>query len=259
MKSKRAFLFIAPIVLIPVAVFKFGVFNVSKINIEINNATCIKEQNVLQEISPILKNIIFINAFEINNKILGRYPCVRQVDLKREFPKDIKLNVLGRNPLLRIQSYVVPQLPLENLEATPSSRSALLDWSFPKVQEDSIWIVDETGMVFNKDEKSELPLVFYPWENLQLGIRIDPGIIVKVNTVINKFSLLNLPIYRGKILNNDFLIESQYKMAISLSKDVPRQLASLQLILQEAKINKRIMETIDLRFDKPVIVYFPKK
>jgi len=50
-------------------------------------------------------------------------------------------------------------------------------------------------------------------------------------------------------------IESKYKIYFNLEEDMAFQLASLQLILNQDKIEKDKVEYIDLRFDKPVISY----
>jgi hypothetical protein len=41
------------------------------------------------------------------------------------------------------------------------------------------------------------------------------------------------------------------------SKIFLRQVASLQLILHKAKIESALMESVDLRFDRPVVIYSP--
>ncbi|KKS13713.1 MAG: hypothetical protein UU67_C0020G0034, partial [Candidatus Daviesbacteria bacterium GW2011_GWB1_41_5] len=55
------------------------------------------------------------------------------------------------------------------------------------------------------------------------------------------------------------IIFAQYKVILSLQKDIPLQLASLQLITEKAKIDGRLIEVVDTRFNKPVVVYAPKK
>ena len=49
------------------------------------------------------------------------------------------------------------------------------------------------------------------------------------------------------------------KVFFRLDNEIDLQLASLQLILEKAKIDERILEFIDLRFDKPIVRFAPKK
>ena len=64
-------------------------------------------------------------------------------------------------------------------------------------------------------------------------------------------------------LNDSFFIikdeTSVIKVIFRLKNEVDIQLASLQLILDKAKIDEKELEFIDLRFDKPVVRYAPKK
>lgn len=72
--------------------------------------------------------------------------------------------------------------------------------------------------------------------------------------IYNKLISLNLEIKKVSVSSkNDLLVEGTYKIYFSLEKNIDFQLASLQLILNKAKIESDKVEYIDLRFERPVI------
>ncbi len=72
------------------------------------------------------------------------------------------------------------------------------------------------------------------------------GVTTKKSWVSGEFFIINPDIMDPKII---FRLDSQIDI----------QLASLQLILTEAKIDLKELTFIDLRFDKPIVRFAPKK
>ena len=65
-----------------------------------------------------------------------------------------------------------------------------------------------------------------------------------------------------QILDNFFLIyptSLSPKVIFRLDQRIDVQIASLQLILEKAKMYSESLEFIDLRFDKPIVKFAPKK
>ena len=67
------------------------------------------------------------------------------------------------------------------------------------------------------------------------------------------------------VVGNRLIVDSEPRVTFALNKEISRQSASLQLILRQAKMNldpdkpdSRSVESVDLRFDRPVVVYSKK-
>jgi len=88
---------------------------------------------------------------------------------------------------------------------------------------------------------------------------LDEGLFKKISTVFTETRKYEINISEAEVLDQDFLVLSPRKIAFSLKRDILKQLVSLQLILQKAKIDESMIETVDLRFDKPVVKFLPKK
>lgn len=89
---------------------------------------------------------------------------------------------------------------------------------------------------------------------LATGSAIPVGSERAAQKIYNKLISLNLEIKKVSTLaKNDLLVEGTYKIYFSLEKNIDFQLASLQLILNKAKIESDKVEYIDLRFERPVI------
>ena len=76
--------------------------------------------------------------------------------------------------------------------------------------------------------------------------------------IFDKTKSLGIEIKQAWLRENILVTETIPKMIFKLD-NVDSQLASLQLILSEAKIESKELEIIDLRFDKPVIKFAPEK
>jgi len=245
---------LALVVLISGAVFKLNLLTVGQVQIEVNNVGCADERDLVIVSGLTGQNILLINEEDVERKLQNRYPCLKEVKIIRQFGRSLTLKAEGRVSLAKIAGFR-PSAPvlLKSLQPGKASSAAMLDWSFPEAsQEASLLVVDGTGFIFNQDGAHGLPLVFLADEDLKVGN--NPS-LAKIAAVFPKLNELGVPVSEAKISDDFLLIQTTPKLAFSLRKDVFRQLASLQLILQEAKINGKVVEFIDLRFDKPVVVY----
>lgn len=260
MKKKKKILFPLLIIIIFITLFfKVGILNISKIDVQINNAPCISEQNIKLESQFLNKNILLADENNVKRRILQKYFCVKNIQVKKEFPKTVKIIIDGRAPLTRVFTFKYEKsIRVSDLEATPSSSAAILDWSFPNPIPEYAFIADDTGLIFEKDNKGNLPALFLS-EDIKIGQQLNNLFFNRISEIIIKLTKLEVLVLQAKVIDNSLLVEAQEKIVFSLNKDIFKQLASLQLILQKAKIDGKIMEIIDLRFDKPIIVYSNKK
>lgn len=249
--------------------YKTNILKIGNIDIKINNASCLDEVKLKSELN--LKETYFfaINRDLLLKKITSKYPCVKTLKINNKFPKDIKIAVEGRMPYIRVSSLHSLTPLFDNLESTPSSSTALIDWSIPNSSID--WFVsDKDGLVFNQEQQFTLPALFITDEETKLGKQLDKKLLSDVENIFSNLNRLNIQrednpgrdalygeVFKLKKWESNILIYSKPKLILSVKKDILRQLGSLQLILQKAKIDGKEIETVDLRFDKPVIVYSP--
>lgn len=245
-------------------IWKLGVFNINKINVTISNVVCANEEDIEKVTGLSGKNILFTDSVKIKENLQNQFPCIKEVELKKSFPNTVNLNIAGRNVFARLVSFNSVSLSLKNLEATPSSTAALLDWSKPNLSS-LAFLADEEGVIFKEGEESSLPFVLLPEPELKIGQKLDGELFAKLAQIFNKLRELNFGTLQtgnlndvalsAKVVDGAVLIHDEEKVVLSLQKDLLRQLASLQLILEKAKIDGDVIEMIDLRFDKPVVVY----
>jgi hypothetical protein len=152
------------------------------------------------------------------------------------------------------------------LEASPSTGTALIDWSFPGASTSSL-VVDKKGVVFSQDGDTSLPFLFFPDPTIKLGSTLNAEMFSAITYLFQKTTeSLGSP-FQAKIENNNLLVDTRPRIIFSLNgaqngwlqQDILRQVASLQLILHKAKIESKLMESVDLRFDRPVVIYSPVK
>lgn len=260
MKKKRILLIPFLILIILILIWKLNIFSIDKIEVS-SNAECATNDDLQNEVNTIGINWFDLQSDKIKNKLKPKYLCIKEVNLSYQFPKTIKIVVYGRNFLTKV--FQLDQtLNLPEIEASSSSETALLDWSFPAESSEDALVVDDTGYIFTKKPQNFPLPILYLSENLILGKQMDTNRFNLIGQVFGKYPQINKissqSIINAKIFGNTLLINDTPRVVFSLEKDILKQLASLQLILQKAKIDQRSVEIIDLRFDKPVIQYQPK-
>ncbi len=106
--------------------------------------------------------------------------------------------------------------------------------------------VDSEGAVLGDTDLPDLPKIYSQY--------IDGSDIKNTLKIIDKITSSGFSVKVIKIdPPKNLLIEGIYKVYFSLDKNIDIQLASLQLILNQAKIDSEKVDYIDLRFEKPVI------
>ncbi|MCL5783803.1 MAG: FtsQ-type POTRA domain-containing protein [Patescibacteria group bacterium] len=278
MKFKKIIILPIGIFLGVLIIFKLNIFQVHKIDVKNNGVDCVSDDNLKTLIGANNKNIFLIDEKDIRRKIISNFFCVKDVKVDKKLPDTLVLTLQGRADFVKVVLYQ-PLLPLtlNDLENPSASSAALLDWSLPSLSGNPTFISDETGFIFKQGENNNIPVLFLSGQNLKIGQQLDSQMFGKIFLIFDKLKSLQfvadtiskdnnlsgsdgtsiLPI--AKIVDDYIQITYQAELVFSLKKDIFRQLASLQLILQKDKINSGTMKTIDLRFDKPVVVYTVKK
>lgn len=256
MRIKKIFFVFFLILFFLVLIWKQDFFSIKKIEI-ISDADCVTEQELRNKLNAIDKSWLDIKSGRVENILKNKYLCIKNVDLSYQFPTTMKVKIFGR----RFFTKVLPldkTLNLQNFESSVSSETALIDWSFPQISDD-ILVADNRGFIYTKKPADfPLPLLFLS-ENLSLGKQLDIKKFILIEQIFERYSeldeLIQQKSFKAKIDGNALFIEGSFKTAFSLKRDILKQLASLQLILQKARIDQRDAKVIDLRFDKLIIEY----
>jgi len=128
------------------------------------------------------------------------------------------------------------------------------------IRADKDYQIDEDGVIIADNNTNVLPQlkVDVNFDHLDIGNRFSQEYIIKSLALI-KFLKLNLLEPTEINVISKFSTEIKLKtgeiLVFSTQEDGKNKLDSLQLIFSRAKIEGKKISYIDLRFDKPVIVY----
>ncbi len=241
-------------------VYRSAFFTVKSVKIKGDSAPCFSSSTV----AVTGKNIVTLDIPKLQSEIIKKNPCLKKVGIDKKWPSAIELTLVARKEITKLVKFD-RSLDLNLTEATPSSTTALLNWSFPSDPGRDYLLVDEEGVIFQQVESSNVPLLFLDSPQLQVGEHLSRQLFQQIQIIFMKVLELGITAPMAKLEGDDLLLNSQPKLVFRVETkenspdQLKRSLASLQLILQKAKMDGREMNTIDLRFDKPVVTYLPSK
>jgi len=223
-------------------------WRVKKIDCQFNQLDCNEEiTNKISELA-LNKNLLFFPRQTVINKIKENLPQVETVKIKKIIPNKLLFELSSRKPVIA--------LAVELSSETEATTSAKPQFSLTGVY----YLVDEQGVVVKKvEENQNLPLILFK-SDLQFknGQKINQEEMLKTIEIIlgMKLRLLEPKVSR---INNfqeiEIWLEDGALTLFNGEKDIQSQLDSLQFISSRSKIEGKQIKKIDLRFDKPVIVY----
>lgn len=202
---------------------------------------------------------ILINSDRVNENLQKQFICLEEVRVKRIIPDIVELILSERQPVLVVQLANKVNFPdLLVLESTISSTAA--EVVSPSQSPPVSMVIDRLGVAFSQDLKraGQLPHIFLIDHPLALGQQLSSHQVGKILTILGELSQLGIAPGPVRLIRST-LVTGNSQIIFSLDRDVRRQLASLQLIWQKAKIDSKPIDKLDLRFDKPVVVYSPLK
>jgi hypothetical protein len=121
------------------------------------------------------------------------------------------------------------------------------------------FLMDGKGVGFAKGFREDLPLINYVADRFDIGDNIGAESISQLLLIIDFFQKQAMSIESIELDHDKLTIKSAQEFIFSVSQSLERQIASLQLIWKQAKMNSKSVVKIDLRFDKPVVIYAPEK
>lgn len=195
------------------------------------------------------KNILFLSSKVISQKVLETFLIVKEAKIKKRLPNKLVYEFKIKEP----QVALIFEVPLESPKvASDSSKPEFLTTG-------EFLIVDSEGVLLEKAESSNLPLLLLKGLlDLQVGQKVDQEEILITLKIIRDLKLALFEPKLGKIVFDRTLeiwLSDNLEVFFSLMKEEKPQLDSLQFIFSRAKIEGKKIKKVDLRFDKPVVIY----
>lgn len=243
------------------------IFNIKKVDILSDKIDCVSEGEIKKQADLINKNILFFDRNAIRHNLIKKFSCIKSVEFQISQFNTLKVNLLGREAVLAFVKAPLQEASisavLNDLQISKNSTSSASASSSGILAQfrDEYFLTDDSGFIFSLVLKSPTISVVEYWDNsLKVGSSINNQNFLKLLAIIQKLKEIELVISGVKVYStNTVLVMSSQPILFSLDTDVENQLAALQLILQKAKIDDENMFFIDLRFDKPIVKFVPKK
>ncbi len=246
--------------------FKSGLFTVSQVEVEAEKIECVGSDQLKKAFLTSKQNFFTFDKEKITANLAKKYICIKNFTLSKKLPNKLMVKVQGRDAAATLTS----------LKSQPASASSFVEnIATPSAADLSEqFLVDNEGIIFAKAENNlNIPKVYLYGFNLSLGQQFGKDLILKILQVLAKVKTFGVTVQDSWVSEDIFLLSDNnlsLKIIFRLNEEIDIQLASLQLILTEAKINRRTIPTgvginskelefIDLRFDKPIVKFAPKK
>lgn len=235
------------------------IFLVRTVDVVFDGYACGDESSLVDGLGLKNQQLFLINTEVVNKRIKNDFACVKQVQLNKYYPDRVAVLVVGRKPIASVVQGIGlgGLIDLAQVEATAASSAATVDFSIPSVGSDKFFI-DEDGVLFySTGGDVNLPLVFV---NQELSLKMSLGSVLGggIRDVLDMLVKLNMNPKLLKVSMSGTMIivdVQEMKVILNLKGEYLKQLASLQLILQKNKIDSKRIESVDLRFAKPVVIY----
>lgn len=204
----------------------------------IQKISCFEEENLCSadiygDLASLVigRHLLFLSSPQVAAKIRAKYPFLKEIKIVKKIPPEL-------------------QFILKKREAM----AALVKESSP----DENYLVDEEGFCLKKASATDLPLVLVQeLPKIAVGEKPEDRAITKAIEIIKELKLNLFEPKTAKVnpFNIEVRLEGDELTIFSTFKELKIQINSLQLILTRAKIEGKKISRLDLRFDKPVVVY----
>lgn len=254
------------------SIAKFGFFYVKFVTFKPPQISCATEGELLEKTQVLGMFFLQVKPGSVESKLKKEFMCIDSVRIVKKLPSKLELAITERRPAAAVTVIRERVLDLDLKNASPSSQSAIsiLDFDVLQATVSGKFLTDADGFLFAdySDGFSSLPMLFVAGNKLRKGGQVVDNFIGNALKVVGKLNDMSIPFSSVKIEKEFLLVDGEQKLAFGLHKDLNRQLASLQLILSRAKMKSgdssskqgpQKIEKIDLRFDKPIVVYGLKK
>lgn len=218
---------------------------VKNLDINLINLSCTDSKSLSDSSELLGQSIFMLNEKKVEEELKEKYLCIKRISFNKHLPTRVELEVFGREGAVNLvqldPKVATPSTSFENV-ATPSAE---------EISSGKFYTIDEEGIIFGESKVEGLPIIYSFGEQTNL--------IKEVVRIIDKLKTFGLETKDGYLIKTaTFMVDIYPKIIFNLSGNVDVQLASLQLILEQAKIKMENLEFIDLRFDKPIVRLAPK-
>lgn len=246
--------------------FKF--FSIKEYFLKFSNEPCEKIETIKREINLKDSNVFFLSSKKLDEEIKDKFICIESAKISKGLPDKINVTLKSREPILTLNYHKLstPSGILSLKEINVSSQSANLNIPGSRLKFERSYSVDKEGVVIfaTLAKKTSFTVDFIGDEPKLLT---KPGDFIRVSieilTGLNKLSYQST---KAILVQDKFLVfYGSPDVIFNLKKDPKNQVTSLQLILQQAKMNSNRNKVIsndskdiikiDLRYDKPVITF----
>ena len=246
--------------------YKNGFFTIKRLDLK-NSLDCVTIESLKRETGVINKSLFFINTLDLKKRIESKFSCVGEVKISKKYPESLELEFVPKIPkaVLGLLPRPKEDLDLDLNEASSSTVEAKpvkLDFNVNQSDVGGYFLTDKNGSLYlsvSLDQVNNLPIFYYLVNDIEKDKNVEQKKLDNLLTIDGRLKQTKVVARFFKVDKEKLLIEGQPKMVFSLGKDPLRQVASLQLILQKATMNSASIDTVDLRFDKPIVVYSGKK
>lgn len=235
------------------------IFIIRRVDITFDGYACDNQQVVESLLGLQGKVILWLSESNIEQKIRSNFFCVRSIELNKYFPDRVAVLVHGRYPVaVAVKGEGLSGLlDLTQIEATAASSAATVDYSIPQPV-GSKYLMDEEGILFYSTEGDVNLPTLYIGSDLSLKQNFGREIGIGIKNLFETLTKIGITPKVVKLTNSKTTVvigQDGEKLVLNLKNALLKQLASLQLIWQKNKIDSKRIESIDLRFDKPVVIY----
>lgn len=254
---------------------------ITNFEIKTENIACTNNGQINKYLEGLGLNYFSFKKNKIEENLKKKFYCIGEIEIKVFYPNKLVLAAKGREAVFIVaevsssfDANPVVNLPESIQVASESTKEAATVKMLSQILGDlkqasgsGIFLADKEGVVFEEAVGGiNFPRLSILGIKLKIGDKVPDGAIEKSLFINNKLKEIGAPSDNMVILGDKLVVSSKPRIIFSLKKRLDYQTASLQLILTQAKINpdppksgSSNIESIDLRFDKPVIVYVQKK
>lgn len=249
-------------------IFSSKIFSIKSVEIHLSKIDCVDENKIRTSSNLLGENFFFLHYQKIEKSLKKNFFCIKSVSISKKFPSLVKLDVFGREAaviLVSLSEEATQSGAIESFIQAQATSSAQASQSaqiaFPVIGSNEKFVVDDEGIIFSKNaDQYNAQHIYITGFKLTLGKAIEDKMIGNALKILEKIKTFGMEFKDAKILSEKILlVNGMPKIIFKLDGDIEKQTASLQLILKTAKIDSNTLEFIDLRFDKPVVKFAPKK
>lgn len=228
--SLKFILILLLLVIIFVHSLSGDIFKINKIICQMNNLSCSPE--ITSQFSSLLHQNIFTANLSQVASLKKDYPQWSELKIQKKIPNFLFINIQTLQPRVALK---------ENVSDSPD-----------------FYLVDEKGYYWGKkDTASGLPVILIDkMPKVQVGQSVNHSSLSSSLSLIKLLESYQIEFNQLQINDEQILVSfSQFQAIFSNRQDLKRQISSLQLIINESRMGNKDFKKIDLRFEKPVIIF----